>query len=250
VITTGIDLASQPKQTALCSIKWSNGCAEIVDWHGGVADQEIVRAIRQSDKVGIDVPLGWPVAFVRAVYRHQKERSWRPAKLLDLRYRATDKFVSEMTKRWPLSVSTDLIGVPALRAAAFVAQLRREDNVHRTGSGKIVEVYPAAALRMWGFTASGYKGPKQSGARFKLVEALRSKTSPWLVAGGAFFDDIARDDNLLDGFIAALISRAAATNMVHAVPRRLRHAARIEGWIALPLGNSLNNLACSRERAC
>ena len=45
-----------------------------------------------------------------------------------LRYRLTDRRFAE-TGRWPLSVSTDLIGVPALRAAAIQRRLVEEGLV-------------------------------------------------------------------------------------------------------------------------
>src|SRR5207253_2236918 len=80
-------------------------------------------------------------------------------RLHQLRFRATDFAVHERTGRWPLSVSSDLIAVPALRAARLF-------GAHdRSGAGVLVEVYPAAALRIWGFSTRGYKGPRGGAAR-------------------------------------------------------------------------------------
>src|SRR5262249_19256695 len=72
----------------------------------------------------------------------------------ELQFRATDRFVYERTKRWPLSVSSDRIAIPAMRAAALFTRLaEKADSVARDGSGKVVEVYPAVALRIWGLNA-------------------------------------------------------------------------------------------------
>ncbi|MGZ4788683.1 MAG: DUF429 domain-containing protein [Terriglobales bacterium] len=238
MITTRIDLASQAEHTAECSIHWIDGRADVRTWKCGVTDDGIISTLAGSDKVGIDVPLGWPNAFVRAIYRHHAKRSWRPARLANLRYRATDRFIVEKTRRWPLSVSTDLISVPALRAAAIVANFEGFD-LDRSGSAKIVEVYPAAALRVWGFVASRYKGANRAAARIALVDSLRAETNSWLLGSDHCFDVAISDDNILDAFIAALVARAAVLNLVHPIPRRLRRAARTEGWIALPLPGSL-----------
>jgi len=63
-----------------------------------------------------------------------------PAEKAGLRYRRTDLWIREETGIVPLSVSTDRIGVPALRIARALAI---ED---KAGNGTVVEVYPAAAF--------------------------------------------------------------------------------------------------------
>jgi Protein of unknown function (DUF429) len=81
--TLGIDLASQPRSTAICAIDWRERQAVITAlWRGragdGVTplhDKLLVSALRGDwggglpggpSKVAIDAPLGWPADFVEA----------------------------------------------------------------------------------------------------------------------------------------------------------------------------------------
>jgi hypothetical protein len=58
----------------------------------------------------------------------------------------------------PLSVSADRIAHAAFRCAGLLARLAAlGEPVDRAGSGVVVEVYPAAALRRLGLTHRGYK---------------------------------------------------------------------------------------------
>src|SRR3546814_4905134 len=70
----------------------------------------------------IDVPLGWPDEFIDAVVAHRDRRGWPPIAAeppedrLPLRYRTTD-LLTRISGAQPLSVSSDLIGVAAMRGA-------------------------------------------------------------------------------------------------------------------------------------
>src|SRR4051794_1258516 len=80
--TLGIDLASQPKSTALCAVVWEPDRARVtallrgtdVDGVTPLHDKLIVSAMRglwgglpTPTKVAIDAPLGWPIDFVRGL---------------------------------------------------------------------------------------------------------------------------------------------------------------------------------------
>jgi hypothetical protein len=68
VLTAGVDLAAEPKGTALAVIEWGSR-ATLLDLSVDVADEQIVEAAGRVAKLGIDCALGWPVefaAFVRA----------------------------------------------------------------------------------------------------------------------------------------------------------------------------------------
>lgn len=144
--TLGIDFAAQPKNTALCVIEWGRDTAEIAQLICGVEDEQICEEIARADKAGLDVPLGWPIPFLNAIRAHSEHRTWPNTGLHELRFRATDRSIQSKTKHWPLSVSTDLISVAAIRAASVMTRL--EKPVDRSGAGNVVEVYPAAALRI------------------------------------------------------------------------------------------------------
>jgi hypothetical protein len=66
--------------------------------------------------------------------------------------------VREQAGLVPLSVSADRIAHVALRCAVLLAELDASGRpVDRSGSGHVVEVYPAASLRRWGLDHPGYK---------------------------------------------------------------------------------------------
>src|SRR5207248_10386135 len=99
-------------------------------------------------------------------------------------FRATDRFVRDLGRR-PLSVSTDRIGVTAMRCARFLAELgdERGRRLDLTGEDRVVEVYPAAALSAWSEESGGlaprrYKGLPGREARELLLAAL-TRAAPW-----------------------------------------------------------------------
>lgn len=54
MITGGVDLAADPKRTALCAIDWSSGSIELSD--GPVDDDAIVALAHRAPLSGWDVP--------------------------------------------------------------------------------------------------------------------------------------------------------------------------------------------------
>lgn len=249
--TAGVDLASQAKLTGTCTIEWAEGRASVVGLQVGVDDDEIAALAGDVDKVGLDVPLGWPSAFVEAVAGHAAAGSW-PAGYFHrdneaFRYRRTDLWVRDAPcGRRPLSVSSDRIALPAMRAAAVVA--RMEPRPPLDGSGTIVETYPAASLRRWGLVHQGYKGAANAEVRRRLVEDLLGRTAAWLVVAPARAREMEASDNALDAVVAALTARAAAIGLVEDIPPGEAAAARREGWIALPTAGSLDRLAEPDDR--
>jgi len=95
-------------------------------------DRQLYKLIDRADVVGIDAPFGWPKAFVEAVLGW-KEISWSSENRNRLQFRATDLFVREMLGIWPLSVSTDRIALPAMRANALLTRYNVKD---RSGDGR------------------------------------------------------------------------------------------------------------------
>jgi hypothetical protein len=244
VITVGIDLASQPERTGACVIDWHDGAAWVRSVVCGVSDADLLGLVQDAARVGIDVPLGWPDAFVAMVTAHHRGAPLPDAAIAELRYRATDHEVRRLTGRWPLSVSSDLIAVPTFRATRLLsAMAARGEPVDRTGGGKLVEAYPAAALRRWGLEAAGYKGGDGRERRRALLQALESMTAAWLRLDAATRATCADTDDALDALVAALVARAAALGRCEPIPEASRaHAAR-EGWIAVPTADSLDRLA-------
>ena len=170
---------------------------------------------------------------------------WAGGELAQLRMRATDQWVHQRTGRWPLSVSTDRIAIPALRAARVLSDMPEARD--RSGSGPVVEVYPAAALRIWGFESRRYKRVPGALARGALVTAFRTATERWLELDDERWERCARSDDEFDALVAALVTRAAACGLVDPCPSGMRGVAAREGWIMLPLADSLARLRDSAD---
>jgi hypothetical protein len=161
--TFGIDVSSQAQGTAAYWIRWEKGSARIEAVEHMVDDDRLEAILsEQADKIGIDVPLGWPDAFVDAVGRHKEGQPFGETDTVDLARRYTDKWVYKQTGQLPLSVTTDRISYPAMRAARILSRLL-DAPVDRSGAGNLVEVYPAAALRVWHLQHQRYKGDKGRG---------------------------------------------------------------------------------------
>jgi predicted nuclease with RNAse H fold len=237
MLTIGVDLAAEPKGTAVAGIEWADVHAKLVSLTLGAADDDIVEASRSAEKIGIDCALGWPDKFVDFVVNHRAfnhevdhefgAMDWRK----DLSYRETDRRVREVTGRWPLSVATDRLGVTALRCAGLMERLGVAGvDVDRAGFGGVVEVYPAGSLKIWGFDTTGYRA--SADARSTLLDAISSK-SPWI--DFSHFREMMVDScDAFDAVIASLAARAAATGSATLPTDDDRAIARIEGWIALP----------------
>lgn len=239
VLTAGVDLAAEPRGTALAVVEWGAGRATLTELHLGVDDPQIVEATNRVAKIGIDCAFGWPVEFVEFVANHSGHSAdstavdggmdWRRR----LSYRETDRVVRELTGRWPLSVSTDRLGLTAMRCAGLLARIQASGiPVDRAGSGAVVEVYPGASLRLWGFDTTGYR--TSADARAGLLAAV-SEAAPWFDAG-EFASLMVASADAFDAVIAAMGSRNAALGgWVGPAPEQLDRARR-EGWIALPTG--------------
>ena len=249
MLTLGVDFAADPARTALCWILWENGRAEVLPGAScGADDNALLAAFAEADKVGIDAPFGWPDAFVEAIVAHRDGRPWpdHGANREPLRFRRTDIAVHERTHRWPLSVSSDRIGVTTMRLAGLLSRLEQNgEAVERDGSGRIVEVYPAAALDIWDLPSRGYKRKENRDARCRLLDAIKTRTHGWLTLPDAVCQSCQGSDDVLDAVIAALVARAAATGRCEPIPNEVRPQAQREGWIALPSANGLDELAAA-----
>ncbi|MDF2442598.1 MAG: hypothetical protein JWR01_801 [Subtercola sp.] len=259
MITAGVDLAAEPKGTALAVIEWpepggrgsgrgSGFAATLTSLTLGVDDAQVADCATQVDRLGIDCALGWPDDFVQFIVAHHEGRvldpgidggiDWRRT----LAYRETDRVVRERTGRWPLSVSTDRLGLTAMRAAGLLARIaERGIPIDRSGSGLVVEIYPVASLRLWGLRTAGYRADALR--RAELIADLLA-AAPWFDVQG-FGPLMQSSTDAFDAVVAALATRAAAVGLADRPGERMLARARREGWVALPNG-SLQSLVDPR----
>jgi predicted nuclease with RNAse H fold len=241
--TLGIDLASDPRNTGCCLLEWTAGGPELRELEVGADDNRLLELHGQADVTGIDCPFGWPTAFLAFLCATSRPTGepmpgWSREHRDGLRFRVTDFRVRRELKRWPLSVSSDLIAVAALRCQGLLTRMGVTD---RSGDGRVYEVYPAAALKQWGLPSRGYKTGKGMPQRQELVRELQEKAS-WLRVGEDHQRTLVTSDHALDAMIASLNARAARLGLTIKPGEDEHRAAVREGWIAIPEEGSLEKL--------
>jgi predicted nuclease with RNAse H fold len=227
MITLGIDLSSMPKGTAACSIVWKNNRAVASPPVLHCTDEVLDALISESDVIGIDAPFGWPDTFVAGVANWTSD-VWTEQARDGFQFRQTDQVARKRIGRWPLSVSSDRIALPAMRAMAL---LHRHGVTDRSGDGEFFEVYPAGSLYCWKVRCRGYKriDAECAGFRHEILSELRTNL-PWLDVPNIYADS----SDSLDALVASLTARAAVQGLTDKPNADQLTTARREGWIHLP----------------
>ena len=251
--TFGIDLASQPADTASCLIEWRDNEAAVVELARGtdrfgdrLSDKRLLHAIVGNlygpapTMTAIDAPLGWPILFAQVI---GNQAEWpdsleeNPANLLR---RATDIHVADVTGKRPLAVTTERIAYAAMRANRILGQLQRASDltVDRSGlTGVICETYSDAALRQFGLWPDGlarhvsYKDRSDESVRRQIVEGLYRR-APWLTFEDTNSALLQASDDCLDALLCALVAKACVQRQTQGPTDEA--LASVEGWIHLP----------------
>jgi predicted nuclease with RNAse H fold len=187
----GVDLAAEATRTAVAQLDWTAGDATVLSVVLGADDGAVIAAVSGADKAGIDCPFGWPESFVDFVSTHRvgnvfvpidiAGRDWRRR----LAYRGTDLQVHAVTGIWPLSVAADRISHTAMRCAGLLATLAQQGQpVDRTGTGIVVEVYPAASLATWKLRRAADLDESPGSSRKVILIILRSRPSDLSAGAG------------------------------------------------------------------
>lgn len=239
MLTVGVDLAAEAARTAVAGLRWGPGRVDVAELAVGADDARVVAAVAGADRAALDFPFGWPDPFVDFLVEHrdghvvaptgQTGLAWRRS----LSRRATDLAVERDAGVRPLSVSADRIAAVAMRGAGLLGAIAAAGGpVDRSGRGRVVEAYPAAALSCWGLPSGGYKGRALVEVLDGLVDGLLAGL-PGLRLGDAEAT-VRRSDDAFDAVVCALVARAAALGGTAGPPPGLQGAAAREGWIALP----------------
>lgn len=267
----GVDLASRDDRTGLAVLVAEAGSVRVQRAVQGASDDDVLGAVEgrpfeggepvavgdqgapgpagtgeRAAAVGIDAPFGWPVAFTDALGAWAEGGSWTvgydAGDTLDLRMRVTDRVARSVTGRWPLSVSTDRIALPAMRGAHLltrIARARHQRPLDRTGLGGVYETWPVGSLRCWALHEQGYNAdaPRGEALRTSLLEAMGR-----LEVGEMSRRILVEHPDAFDALLAALTALAAAQGRTQRPTPQQVGPARLEGWIHLPSGTTLDEV--------
>jgi len=228
VLTAGVDLAASPAASAVALVADGTVVAVAV----GAGDDAIVDLTSDASKIGIDCPLGWPVAFTDFIGTVATggpvPARESVAGRAELAYRATDRWIARHHPPLrPLSVSADRIAHVAFRCAGLLPRL--DPAADRSGAGRVAEVYPAGSLHAWRLPFRRYKGRDGAPVRAEIVSALEG-----VVDLGGSRAACLNSDHALDAVIAGLTAHAVASGDALGPPSDLVRSAAREGWIWLP----------------
>jgi len=250
----GIDWATKPKGRGAVILRSDDGNIAVTDIRDPlvVTDSEAVRLATEEPAavVAVDIPFGWPAEFASFVNAWSVVGQDQPVpESLDFRFRATDKAVKDKKRcgKTPMPVSADKFALGARLWAEIAREQGWAGRVDVDGSkagsdpAPIIEVYPGASLRCFGLKSEGYKGDKDKAKslRVALVDKLVGMFKVSFV--GSFKPaSLARTDNELDAFVAALTGLAylgKLPNWKVEMPSTEgeKSLAPKEGWIFFPV---------------
>ena len=145
--------------------------------------------------------------------------------------RGTSMMIAKPLPRLAAALTAAGRGWPVFPLHPYSKYPAVRDWERRAGTDLIVEVYPAAGLKLWGLPHSRYKGQAGRTSLNRLVDQLQD-AAPWLDLGDA--EQVCRDrDHALDAVVAALLARAAALGLTAPPPAEDHAAARAKGCPAL-----------------
>lgn len=238
----GIDLAAGAATTGVVLLAPDpTGGWSAQEGEGVPDDDALVGHALGAAMVGVDAPLGWPLAFVEAMAAHHAFEPWpgTPDRST-LTHRETDRATRALVGRTPLSVSADRLGSVAMRCALLQRRWAAEvwgAPSPRDGSGHLVETYPAAALLAWDIPCRGYKGRPQDvdpvEVRNGVVAEIAGATAHWLDLE-AVRERCILSDHVLDALVCALVALATGAGATSPPSEQQIPLARHEGWIHVP----------------
>jgi predicted nuclease with RNAse H fold len=249
----GIDWAVKAEGRAAVVLECRDGVMSVSSTLKPVTDDRVRKLVKSADVAAIDTPFGWPARFSEFVAQwHAKDNGLPPPSSLDFRLRFTDAFVQNtLGGKWPLSVSSDRIASSA-REWCVVSEhggIRpRVDVVGHGPSPAVIEVYPAASLRVWCSDTATYK--ERDAVRSRLLSELE-QVLPFgfsnpadraaVVATG---DDSDRFDALVAALTGAAYSGYLTSWDVARPAPEVHTVVKREGWIFFPVRRPTTRQVC------
>lgn len=234
--TWGLDMSTNPAKTAAVRLAWTDGRAtvdRVVHPLPAVKIPDLI-ADHHHDWWAVDVPFGWPDAFVDLMHqRHHQplaphavppNTDWETWRRATVARRATDQFLVEDLGQRPLPASFDKLGATAAAWSLIEGRLAATGiTIDRSGAtGTIIETYPKAALVAWGDTT---RGKITLDGLQRLFPYLDATAHPTAMA----------NDDVRDALICALVARARALDLTDLPGDHQLDRARREGWIHVTL---------------
>ena len=234
----GLDASTDPKKVGLVAAVAGDNDVRIENFvkpnSWGEIQNFVARYVEAGPTlVAIDAPLGWPRALGPLLAKHVAGAplAGEPNEIFK---RATDRYIDANVGQPTMSVGSDKIARTAACVMNFLDRVRVDTGfevpllwspgaIQKTG---VIEVYPAATLKRYGWIHTGYKrGSKRAVIRVELVKLLsRVADVPYELQKLA-----EKNDDALDGIVCAL----AGVDFIRArvdMPSDLELAKR-EGWI-------------------
>jgi hypothetical protein len=235
-------MSTDPRKTAAVAITWHSDQARITDIRHPLRLVDIAHLIvgTPGTRWAVDVPFGWPDRFVDLMLtRHTAclpataipaDAEWETWRTKQVAQRRTDTFLTAHPdiKTRPLPASFQLLGATAAAWTLIDARLAdRGVRIDRAGlDGRVIETYPAAALKAW---ATGVTG--------KVDWARLQGLFEFLVSDDEIASKLSSDD-VCDAVICALVARARDLGLTQLpADGEELEAARREGWIHVHLGD-------------
>lgn len=240
MITCGVDLSSQPADTAIAVIDWGASSPRLVQLEVGVDDEIILDAIRGADAAAIAAPFGWPDPFLEFIVSNRAGFVPNPRRVATtsgrnrILYRTTDRRLRELLGLRLMASTASTLAGTTLRCVGLLARLAELGiEVSRAGGGRVCEAYAPASLVAWGLDEEKYK--TTPAARVRIVEQASRRLALDLIDHG---HACLESDDALDALICALTARAVALGLWRRPvdPQEVEHAPT-EGWVCIPTGS-------------
>lgn len=235
-IIIGIDCAVQPENRGVAVGVFDGKKCSIV-LPGAKTDTEIAALVlhyrRNSNRVliAIDAPLGWPAEMGANLAIHEAGQVLDVTSDLLFR-RETDRFVKEKAGKQSLDVGADRIARTAhaalkiLSATGSMPPLAWKSYFEDVA---VIEVYPAATLKIYGLPHVGYKESSKQPVRRAILNGLQAKLT--IIDDRPLIDDA----DVLDAVVCVLAGVDFLSDACYQPEDVMR--ANKEGWIWIRVNN-------------